>query len=68
MGHRCCSDLALLCVAWESPYAAGAALKKTKQNIMVKLNKLFFIFWFFVLAEVPRPMIKPTPQRPKPQQ
>ena len=55
VGHRCGSDLALLWLwhrpvavtriqplAWEPPYAMGAALKKTKDK---KKKKITFSLW-----------------------
>ena len=52
IGHRGSSDLALLWLwcrpaagvpnrplAWEPPYATGAALKKQKIKIKIKINK-----------------------------
>ena len=54
VGHRCCSDLALLWLcwrlaatalirplAWGPPYATCAALKKTKEN-----RETFFLFYY----------------------
>ena len=61
VGHRCGSDPVLSCVvvaiaqavsysslAWECPYAMGAALKKKKKKKIQILNKLIIVLTFTI--------------------
>ena len=85
VGHRWSSDsewLWLWCrlaaaapigpLAWELPYATGAALKrKKKKRIFFCVCCLFVLGGFWLCpqhVEFPEPGIKPVPQRPEPLQ